>query len=410
MNNASLKPLLSIALPVYRNALTLPRAFEALATQTLSNLEILIVLNGSDAGTTEVAEQLAAKDSRVRILTLPNANQSVALNLALREASSPIVARMDADDTCPPERLERQYAYFMANPRLAALGCEWEQVSQEEDLTAIIRPPTDPAEARWRLLLSNPFAHGSMMLRRDAVLSAGGYDESLERSQDYDLWLRLSSGLGVAAMPGCLYRFNLRPTLGVSASTAQADTAARLMFRAWRQLPDHHPDTESGTSNDASHLIARAMSQGPGSPDALRELETLLTTRGPSRELLHAWLWMQHSIPPMSRRAMEFSKSARVREVARYLHNSGIRTITLWGAGAHSAWLIPRLKPLGITVTGLVDDAHAGGTAYGLPVRSPKTLEPGQHVLLSSDSQEDRLNLAAEGARARGVIVHRIYG
>jgi len=393
----------TVVLPVLHAPETLAEAARSILTQSYRALEVMIVLNGSDAPTRGVAAGLAGEDARVRVLDLPASNLAAALNVALRAARTDLVARMDADDWCPPERLALQVAAMTERPRLAALGSAWEIEDEAGGIAAVRRPPTDPAEARWRLLIENPFAHGSMMLRRDAVLGAGGYDETFERAQDYDLWLRLSRSGEVAALPEVLYRHRLRERAGYSASALQAGHAARAMARAWAALP---PADEG----DVDEHLADAMSASEGPGDALAGLAGEMTARGPTRTHLLAWAWINAFIPTMPRRALEACRESRVREVSRGLVGEGVWGVHLWGAGAHTARVLGPLTGAGVRVLGLVDDAAAGAKVHGFVIASPDVLRAGDHALLSSDGYEDRLWEASESARARGVHVHRLYG
>lgn len=106
---------------------------------------------------------------------------------------------------------------------------------------------------------------------------------------------------------------------------------------------------------------------------------------------------------------MDVCKRARVREVGARLRAMGVREVILWGAGAHSAFVLEHAHDLGVPVVGLVDDALAGRDRLGFRVGAPDGVAPGRHVLLSSDAHEDALWERSAGARARGVIVHRFY-
>jgi hypothetical protein len=336
----------------------------------------------------------------VRIIPREGGNLASALNVGLREARGNLVARMDADDECPPQRLEVQTAAMVQRPGLAALGTAWQTVAPDGRVIGVNRPPTDEREARWRLLVGNPFAHGSMMLRRDGVLKAGGYDERLERAQDYDLWIRLA-GVGVAAMPDVLYRYHLREGDGYSSSAMQAAVAADVMTRAWRALPERHdPEAASG--------LAEAMGDG-GVEAAIDLIERAMTRRGPSRVLLEAWMWCRACGPHASRSAMEMGRAARLREFARELSEQGVESVWVYGAGTHTAFLLPALREAGVAVEGLLDDARIGERAHGFSVAAPSGVPIGAHVVLSSDAQEQALWRASLPLRERSVHVHRIY-
>ena len=386
---------LSVALPIHRDPGTLANAARCILAQTARDLDIMLILNGSDDATRAAARSLNASDSRVRIIELPDANLAAALNTALEAARHPLVARMDADDTCPPGRLALQRDFLNAHPDLAALGCAWELADDSNSVLTVVRPPECPARLRWRLLLGNTLAHGSMMLRRDAVLRAGGYDTRCDRAQDYDLWLRLPGR--IACLPDVLYRHRVRDTADPARSTPdQSRTAASRILTAWRALPhDHNPATEAA--------LARGLARDPA---AIADLERDLD-RAPSAESLLAWLWSQWNTPPAPRRAAEVARRALTREVAARIRAAGATRLWLWGAGDHTRRLLQHPEDLALPVAGLIDDAPREHAA--IPVVAPAAIAAGEHVLVSSDWNEHAIWLSAAPHRARGVHVHRLY-
>ncbi len=392
----------TILLPVHRAGAELDEAFASVAEQTQAPGEILIVLNGSDEATRQRAMALHAPGIPTRVLELPEANLAGALNLGLAEAKTELVARMDADDRSAPQRLERQVEAMRERRELVALGCAYAVESAQGRHLGAVRPPTDPGEARWRLLLGNVFAHGSMLLRREGVLGAGGYDERKLRAQDYDLWLRLSErGACVGAIPDTLYTLRRRGEADAFASTPeQGEHAAVSLLEAWDKL-------DPARDERARRSLARVLTRTE--PDrARREIESALGQR-PTREALQAWLLSAHTSPPMPGAAHEMCRRARLREVGRELQTLGVDSVTLWGAGEHSAWVLAHETDLGVEIQGIVDDAPGQGVRFGFEVGSPETLRPGQSVLLSSDWHEDEMWSSSAEARDRGVLVWRLY-
>jgi hypothetical protein len=362
----------------------------------------MIVLNGSDGATREAAHAMTREDRRVRVLELPRPGLAAALNTALEAARHDLVARMDSDDLCYAERLHLQAAAMDADPSLLALGTAWELMDDLDQPIATVRPPAEPRELRWRLLLGNTLAHGSMMLRRGAVLRLGGYDTLCTRSQDYELWLRLSRVGQIGCLPQVLYRHRSRYPMDPGRSTPeQASIAAEVMLQAWRSLPER--STERLTPALAG-AIAREPSAGAGIQEMLSAF--------PSREALLAWLWAQHITPPGNRRAIDAAKRSRLREVGAMIRAEGVRAVHLWGAGDHTRWVIEHQHELALRVLGIVDDdpALAGHSRYGHPVGTPEALQAGDAALISSDWHEDAIWDASAPHRLRGVRIFRLYG
>jgi Glycosyl transferase family 2 len=387
----------SVALPIHRADPTALRdAFASITTQTHRDLDILLVLNGADAGLTRLVYSLAASDPRARVLELTAPCLPRALNTVLRDARHPLVARMDADDVSAPERLERQALFMSANPAIVACGTAWDATDRDGSFVGAEHPPTDPARIRWRLLLGNPFCHGSMMLRREAVLAAGGYDESLPFAQDYDLWLRLARDHRLANLPDLLYHY--------SADTGrrhrdQAAAASAAMLRAWSALPAIPPDEQPALSA----LIARATWAGAEARVALAALEQLLDRTGPTREGLLAWQWVAARA-----HGRDQEKRLALRTAGQRLRAAGVTEVWLYGAGRHTAWLLENTDELGLPIAGIIDDNLVGAECRGRPVSDPTETPTDAHVLISSDSHEEALWEASLPLRARGVQVWRL--
>lgn len=213
------EPEVSILMPVYNAADTLPAAARSLASQTLDNWECLLVDDGSSDATLDVARELAAQDPR--FIAVPRRREGLvpALNAGLALCRAPLVARMDADDIALPARLEAQAGLLNGDKRLALAGClvrcfaeNGEPVPEGMALyEQWINTLVTHEQIVRDLFVESPFAHPSVMFRRDAVLAAGGY---LDRGwpEDYDLWMRLwMSGARFAKCPETLLEWRDTP-------------------------------------------------------------------------------------------------------------------------------------------------------------------------------------------------------
>jgi Glycosyl transferase family 2 len=392
----------SVALPVHHAGPGLRSAFRSIADQTLADIEILLIANGCDARTRSMLEELASEEPRARVIERSEPNLAAALNAALHEARHEFVARMDADDTCAPDRLERQAAFLQANPRVGAVVTGWETVDDLGERIAMPMP-TESSELRWRLLLSNPIAHGSAMLRTSAVLAAGGYDPACIRAQDYDLWLRLSERFEIGVIPEVLYSYRTRHAGGREGSVAeQARTAARSLIRAWTRLP-------AGDEDRWASIIAPVIGGATSESPAMGSAERALRDGGPTLAGLIARLWLSHRSAERRQDTRDICRRARLREVARQIKHSGARSVWIWGAGRHTTWLIDHRADLGLPIAGVVDDLASGQSRGGFEVDSPSVLNAGDYALISSDGFEEQIWRSSATYRQMGVRVFRLY-
>lgn len=188
-------PSISIVMPFRNAAGTLPEALASVRAQTFADWELLAVDDHSTDGSAALVREAAADDPRIRPMENRFAPGVVgASQTAGKSASGDWLARMDADDTSHPERLERQWEMSRRHPEFDVIGSRVEILSPLGD--GMIRhvewvnskqTPGEIANARF---IENPLVHPSALMRRAAVDAAGGYRE-VAWAEDHDLWLRL---------------------------------------------------------------------------------------------------------------------------------------------------------------------------------------------------------------------------
>ncbi len=204
-------PTVSVVMPVYNEAAFVDAAVQSVLRQTLSDLELVIVDNGSTDHSPEILRRI--RDPRVRVIRNPrNLGSAAAGNQAVRESRAALIARMDADDIALPHRLEKQLAAFAVQPKLALVGA---QVHHFEASGPLLRSVAPRAVTRrgiaWQSLFSSPFIHSTVMFTRESFETAGGYDERMQRSADFALFSRIQAKYQVANLPDVLVRFRHAP-------------------------------------------------------------------------------------------------------------------------------------------------------------------------------------------------------
>lgn len=222
---------------VYNGERFLADAIDSILAQTFADFEFLVLDDGSSDATPAILADYAARDSRLRPIVRENRGLVVSLNELLAEARSPIVARMDADDICRPQRFAAQLAFLAKHSDHGVVG------SWSEDMDEFGGPyrnnaaehPVSDAEVQRNVRHGGPLlCHPSVMYRRELVLAAGGYHAAFRHCEDYDLWLRLASRTKIANIPERLIRY--RHYLGqVSKRHAtEQQIGAAIAWQAWR--------------------------------------------------------------------------------------------------------------------------------------------------------------------------------
>lgn len=197
MSASGVEPLVTAVSVFYNRGAFVKDSVGSLLQQTLPELEILIVDDGSTDNTAE--ELRGLDDPRLKALIQPNGGFTRAMNGAIAQARGKYIAVHGSGDISLPERLAKQAAYLDANPDVGVIGCAIQsrgRVWKGGDAKEPLLP---------RVLKSNPFTHGEVMFRRDLFEKVGGYRELFRFAQDRDLWLRMGRHCNYYVLPDVLY-------------------------------------------------------------------------------------------------------------------------------------------------------------------------------------------------------------
>jgi glycosyltransferase involved in cell wall biosynthesis len=234
-----------VLLPVYNGASTVDEAVASLLAQTMSDLRVIIVDDGSAQPCADLLQRIAASDPRIRLIRQANAGIVAALNRALAETDAPVIARLDADDRAAPDRLARQLACFEANPDIVATSGAVRHIDSAGEVIGLYRPG-DPAKADPdHAPAIEPFLiHPFLAVRRHALEAIGGY-RHVHHAEDADLFWRLSERGRLYNLPEVLgdYRIHDDSISGGSAVNGRiqaihSQLAAISAKRRRAKLPD----------------------------------------------------------------------------------------------------------------------------------------------------------------------------
>lgn len=185
-------PAVSIIMPAYRCADYIGAALDSVLAQTFGDYEIIVVNDGSPD--TEALERvLAPYRERIVYLTQENLGVSAARNTAIRAARAPFVALLDPDDLWEPDYLAVQVAAMRQDPAPALVYPDsliFGDVPQAGKTNMELNPSHGEVTFE-RLIKQQCTVLNNAIVRRDAIIRAGWFDESLSRAEDFDLWLRI---------------------------------------------------------------------------------------------------------------------------------------------------------------------------------------------------------------------------
>lgn len=230
-------PTVSVIMPVHNAEGYLAEAVASILDQTFTDLEFIIVNDGSSDGSEAVIRSFA--DPRIKLISQTNQGISGALNSGLAVARGEFIARQDADDISLPQRLAKQVAFLRAHPKVGLLGTWTTIVSEDNAPVGAMEHPTEDAHLRFAVLFDTPFAHPTVMFRRDILESVGGYDIAPNIFEDFNMWSRMMAHTRGANLPEHLVRYRLLPT---SFSHVTKDRFPRLLKQRLINLRNAFPD------------------------------------------------------------------------------------------------------------------------------------------------------------------------
>ncbi len=202
----------SVVMAVYNGERFLAEAVESTLKQTAPEIELIAVDDGSTDGSRRILEQYAARDPRLKIVSIAHGGLPRALNAGIRAARYDLIARMDSDDRMLPDRIEKQSAFLAGRPELD-VACSYcyfiNAVGKRIGSSArAIDVPAGLRELRPSRFLE--ITHPTVLMRKAACLDVGGYREDLSYAEDRELWGRFAtSGRLMGIQPEYLMEFRL---------------------------------------------------------------------------------------------------------------------------------------------------------------------------------------------------------
>jgi GT2 family glycosyltransferase len=261
-------PLVSVVMSVYNGEKYLSQAIDSVLAQTYTNLELIIVDDGSVDSTAQVLRTYAS-DCRVRTVHQENSGYVRAWNLAIRLARGPIIARMDADDICMPTRLERQLEVTRQYPNWGVIATGIATIDDAGNVTDLHRDfhrhgnIISDYTLRLKLMHFNPLPHPTAIIRRDVLELVGGYSEQYYPAEDYHLWVEIArAGYGLYRVNSDLLYYRIHESsTSATLRELQANQHAKVMDLARShllpQLASRQLIRESVSANRCLDIAAR---------------------------------------------------------------------------------------------------------------------------------------------------------
>ncbi len=253
----------SVVMAVHNGERFLAEAVESVLNQTMPELELIAVDDGSTDTTPRILESYAARDSRVQVLRLSHGGVPRAVNAGIGAARYGLIARTDADDRMLPQRLERQLAFLAERPELS-VACSYSYFisAAGKRIGSSARPvELERGKRELRPSLFVELTQSTVIMRKAAFFGVGGYREDLAYAEDRDLWGRFATdGHAIGCQPEFLVEFRQHGgSMTMRDAAVQHETCRYIDFNIVRRLQGlrEYSFVEYGNWERARPLAAR---------------------------------------------------------------------------------------------------------------------------------------------------------
>ncbi len=230
-------PLVSVVIPAYNSENTVLETIQSVLQQTLTDLELIVINDGSTDSTLAALEPV--KDPRLKVFSYQNGGLATARNRGIERASGQFVTFIDADDLWTPDKLEKQVAALQANSS-AGVAYSWTKAMDHSGQRFYEGCAESYAGNVYaQLLRCNFITSGSnVMITREAIAASGIFDSTLRYCEDWDYYLRIARSWPFVCVPH--YQILYRQTAGsLSTNVPKMEEAyGRVCDRAFKDVPE----------------------------------------------------------------------------------------------------------------------------------------------------------------------------
>ncbi len=314
--------LVSVIMPVYNGEKYLAEAIESILAQTFTDLELLVVDDASQDSSLEIIRAYQECDSRIRSFHLEqNVGVSGVRNWGIVEARGDYITMMDCDDISLPERLEKQVGYLRANPEIDLVGICGRAVDEDLQPLFEVNLPQQHSLIVLDIFIGVGLIFSTVLMRRELLGAAGGYEPGRRTGEERELVLRLLSDskvkLANLSDQLLIYRrhdVSLSHDQDISLRTQRREVYIRILQTLWREAPETTLDrfqqmrtgqklnwrerrrAEVDIRRLIEALIARGLVESRDRPVMLRAMKRKIESTSPRlwQQFCH---WRRHRFP-----------------------------------------------------------------------------------------------------------------
>lgn len=228
------RPTVAVVIPTFNQARFIADAITSVLAQTRSADEIIVV----DDGSTDNPADVVARFPTVQFIRQDNRGPSGARNTGLRGSQATYILFLDADDRLLPTAIEAGLTFIHSRPDCGFVYGGYRHISEAGEPTSPDRVRPIDGDCYLALLRGNRIVmHATVLYRRDCVVAAGGFDETLWRAEDYDLYLRMAQRYPVASHSTIVAEYR-RHGQNASRNSVEQLKVVRKLFDRWDAVTD----------------------------------------------------------------------------------------------------------------------------------------------------------------------------
>lgn len=252
---------ISVIIPCFNSEKTIKKTIDSVLEQTFTDFELIVVNDGSTDSTLDIISKIS--DPRIKVFSYPNSGANITRNRGFCHSVGEYISFLDADDVWTSDKLKSQWQTLQENVG-AKVAYSWtDYIDENGEFLLAGTHITANGNVYEKLLVINFLENGSNpLIRREAVIEVGGFDESLQAGQDWDMWLRLAQKYDFVAVPAVQILYRIHKS-SMSSNLARQEKACLLVInKAYSHSPDSLQHLRSKTlTNLYNYLTCKALQQ-----------------------------------------------------------------------------------------------------------------------------------------------------
>ena len=181
--------LVTFLITTYNSERWIEECLNSVLKQSHANLQVLIVDDGSSDSTVKLIKQIS--DSRIELFCKEHSGLSKSLNFAMDKINGSYIARLDSDDLCDNERIEKQISFLKQNLSYGIIGTNFNLIDENGKQILKVRNPEKDKWIKDLMPARCSVWIGSSLMQREIIDEAGGFNENIYSAQDWDFFLRV---------------------------------------------------------------------------------------------------------------------------------------------------------------------------------------------------------------------------